>query len=304
MFPRIYRRMSGRDVLCMEFLDGLRPDAVAAQALPLADREKLIDLGAQSIIRMLYRDGFFHADLHPGNLIVLPGPKVGFIDLGMVGRFDGELKRSLLYYYYSLVTGDAEGAARYLSAIAAAGPSSDPAGFRREVIEISGRWKHAANFEDFSLARLILESVQRGAQYRMYFPVELVLMVKALITFEGVGQILLPGFDIAEVSERHIRSIFLAQFSPFRFLSEGLRNAPEMLEAVVKMPLLVTDGLRVLDRQAHRATENPFSGLRGTLIAGFCLVAAAILMSFRAPWPLWSALFVFAFFLAFGRHGR
>lgn len=304
VFPRIYRRMSGRDVLCMEYFDGLRPDAVAAQALPLADRETLIDLGAQSIIRMLYKDGFFHADLHPGNLIVLPGPKVGFIDLGMVGRFDADLKRSLLYYYYALVTGDAEAAARYLSTIAAAGPSSDPAGFRREVVEISGRWKHAANFEDFSLARLILESVQRGAQYRMYFPVELVLMVKALITFEGVGQILLPGFDIAEVSERHIRAIFLAQFSPFRFLSEGLRNAPEMLEAVVKMPLLVTDGLRVLDRQAHHTPENPFSGIRGTLIAGFCLVAGAILMSFRAPWPLWSVLFVLAFFLAFGRRGR
>ena len=304
VFPRIYRRMSGRDVLCMEFLDGMRPDAVAAQALPLADREKLIDLGAQSIIRMLYKDGVFHADLHPGNLLILPGPKVGFIDLGMVGRLDGDLRRTLLYYYYSLVTGDAEGAARYLSTVAAAGPSSDPAGFRREVVEISGRWRHASNFADFSLARLILESVQRGARYRMYFPVELVLMVKALITFEGVGQILVPGFDIAEVSERHIRAIFLAQFSPFRFLSEGLRNAPEMLEAVVKMPLLVTDGLRVLDRQAHRVRENPFSGIRATLIAGFCLVAAAILMAYRSPWPLWSALFVIAFFLAFRRNAR
>lgn len=304
VFPKIYRRLSGRDVLCMEFLDGLRPDAVAAQALPLAEREKLIDLGALSIIRMLYKDGVFHADLHPGNLLILPGPKVGFIDLGMVGRLDAELKRSLLYYYYCLVTGDAEGAARYLGSVAAAGPRSDPVGFRREVVEISGRWRHAANFEDFSLARLILESVQRGAHYRMYFPVELVLMVKALITFEGVGQILLPGFDIAEVSERHIRSIFLAQFSPFRFISEGLRNAPEMLEAMVKMPLLVTDSLRVLDRQAHRPTENPFTGIRGTLIAGFCLVAGAILMSFQAPWPLWTTMFVIAFFLALGRGGR
>ena len=69
-------------------------------------RAHLVDLGAEAIIRMLYRDGFFHADLHPGNLIILPGPKVGFIDLGMVGRFDEELQRTLLYYYYSLVMGD------------------------------------------------------------------------------------------------------------------------------------------------------------------------------------------------------
>ena len=54
------------------------------------------DLGAASIIRMIYRDGFFQADLHPGNLLILPGTKVGFIDLGMVGRLDDELRRGLM----------------------------------------------------------------------------------------------------------------------------------------------------------------------------------------------------------------
>ena len=63
--------------------------------------------GAAAIIQMLYGDGFFHADLHPGNLLVLPGPKDGFIDLGMVGRFDDDLRRTLLYYFYCLVMGDA-----------------------------------------------------------------------------------------------------------------------------------------------------------------------------------------------------
>ena len=88
---------------------------------------------------MLYRDGFFHADLHPGNLIVLPGPKAGFIDLGMVGRFDEELKRTMLYYYYCMVTGDAENAARYLGALAETGAKSNPKGFQREVEETRRR---------------------------------------------------------------------------------------------------------------------------------------------------------------------
>ena len=69
----------------MEFLDGFKPSDPEAQQLTEADRDRLVDLGAAAIIRMLYRDGFFHADLHPGNLIVLPGPACGFIDLGMVG---------------------------------------------------------------------------------------------------------------------------------------------------------------------------------------------------------------------------
>jgi ubiquinone biosynthesis protein len=301
VFPEIHRRYSGRDVLCMEYLDGLRPDTLEARALPLEERERLVALGAESIIRMLYQDGVFHADLHPGNLLILPETRVGFIDLGMVGRLDGELRRTLLFYYYSLVSGDAESASRYLSAVAIPGRRGDPAGFHREVAEISSRWRHAATFEGFSLARLILESVQRGGHYRMYFPVELVLMVKALITFEGVGHVLLPGFDIAEVSRQHIRRIFLHQFSPFRVIGEGVKSAPDLLDAAVKIPLLVTEGLRVLDRSVNRPAQNPFAGLRGTLVAGFSLVAAAILTAFGAPWPTWTVLYLVAVVLAFRR---
>lgn len=298
VFPAIYRGQSGRSVLTMEFFDGMNPDSPKAQELPEEQRRHLTELGAQSIIRMLYRDGFFHADLHPGNLIILPGPRIGFIDLGMVGRLDEELRRTLLYYYFALVMGDAENSARYLAAIATPGPGANPNGFRREAAEIANRWKRASSFEEYSLGQLILDSVSRGAQYGMYFPVEMVLMVKALVTFEGVGHVLLPGFDVAEVSKKHIRTLFIHQFSPLRLLAEGMRGAPDLVDAMAKMPLLVTDGLRVLEKVARQPAENPLKGLRGTLIAGSCLVAAAISMGFGAPWPVWTALFVIAFFLA------
>jgi ubiquinone biosynthesis protein len=135
----------------------------------------------------------------------------------------------------------------------------------------------------------------------MYFPVEMVLMVKALVTFEGVGQVLKPGFDVAEVSQRHINTLFLNQFSPLRLVREGLRGAPEIVDALIKAPLLVTEGLRLLEQTTRRPQENPFAGLRGTLLAGFCLVAAAILAAFKGPWPVWSALFAIALLLTLRR---
>jgi ubiquinone biosynthesis protein len=303
VFPHIHRGLSAQSVLTMEFLDGLRPDDPRARSLPLAQREQLVELGSSAIIRMLYGDGFFHADLHPGNLLVLPGPKAGFIDLGMVGRLDPELRRTLLYYYYALVTGDAENAARYLTAVAVPGRGGDATGFRRAVAEISGRWKRASDFDSFSLARLILESVAQGGRFRMYFPVELVLMVKALVTFEGVGHLMLPGFDVAEVSRAHIRRIFIRQFSPARLLQEELRSAPDLVDALMKIPLLVTEGVRVLERNTKRSGENPLAGVRGTLLAGFALVAGAILLAFEAPWPLWSTLFVVSVILGTRRGG-
>ena len=291
VFPRIYRQYSASRVLCMEFLEGFKPGSPETQSLTDEERDLLVDLGAASIIRMLFRDGFFHADLHPGNLIILPGPRLGFIDLGMVGRFDSDLRRTFLYYYYTLVMGDAEGAARYLMAIAQPGPGADPNGFRREVTEILLRWNRSSSFRDFSLAQLILHSVNLGAQHRLYFPVEMVLMVKALVTFEGVGQILKPGLDVAALSQAHAGAIFRDQFSPQYLFKQVLRAGPDVLEAIAKAPSLITAGLRLLEQTARRSTENPLHGLRGTLFGGFCMVAGAILAGAHGPWPVWAVLF-------------
>jgi ubiquinone biosynthesis protein len=292
VFPKIYRQYSGMNVLTMEFLSGFKPSAPEARLLPPEAKDRLVDLGAASIIRMLFQDGFFHADLHPGNLLILPGPKVGFIDLGMVGRFTEELRRTLMYYYYTLVMGDSEGASRYLAAVARAGPGSDPVGFRREVVEIAMRWRQNASFEGFSLAQLIMQSVNLGGHYRMYFPVEMVLMVKALVTFEGVGQILQPGLDVATVSQRHVQKIFLHQFSPLSLARQTMRGAPEVIEALAKAPMLITEGLRLLEQTTRRPPENPLAGVRGTLFGGFCIVAGAILAGAGGPWPIYTALFV------------
>ena len=138
---------SGERVLCMEFFDGCKPSDPEAKELTEEDRTQILDWGAAAIIRMLYKDGFFHADLHPGNLIILPGPRCGFIDLGMVGRFDEQLRRTLLYYYYCLIMGDADNAARYLASLAEVGPRGDPRGFRR--VRHVRRWRSAGgSFSD------------------------------------------------------------------------------------------------------------------------------------------------------------
>ncbi len=301
VFPKIYRELSGRDVLTMEFLHGIKPSAPEAKDLPEADRDKLVDLGASSIIRMLYKDGFFHADLHPGNLLVLPGARLGFIDLGMVGRFNEELKRTLMWYYFCLVTGDSENAARYLSMVAQPGRHGNVVGFRREVEESSRRWARTANFKEYPLARLILQSVTQGARFDMYFPVETVLMVKALITFEGVGQMLRPGFDVKAVTQRHINEIFLSQFSPLRLARESFRNSPEVMEAITKAPMLITEGLRLIENASQKPVANPLGGLHTTLLAGSCMIASAILIAFGKPWYAWTPLVLASIVLALWR---
>lgn len=303
-FPAIYREYSSRLVLTQERFRGLRPDSEAAHALPLAAREELVDLGALSIIRMLYQDGFFHADLHPGNMFLLDTepdpetgevhPEIGFIDLGMVGYFDGDLRRTLLYYYFSLVTGDAENAARYLAAVSEAGKNADPRGFQRAVAELCRRFYRAQRYGEVNVGQLILESVGLAGQYRMYFPVEMVLMTKALVTFEGVGQTLLPGFDVAEVSRKHVNSLFRSQFNPVALLKESFRGAPELVDLIVKSPTLMAEGIRFVETRMRAPATSPLAGLRTALLSGASLVSGVIAVTTGGPWFLWGPLLALA----------
>jgi ubiquinone biosynthesis protein len=303
VFPRIYREYSNENLLCMEYLDGIKPTDEKVEELRQEDRLRLVDLGAEAIISMLYRDGFFHADLHPANLVILPGPKCGFIDLGMVGRFDSDLKHTLLYYFYSLIAGETENAANYLSLIADTGPKSDPVAFRRDVEEVCRHWSHRSRFSQFSLAELIMQSVGKGAKHRMYFPVEMVLMVKAIVTFEAVGRLLLPDFDVTQLSRKHMNRILLERFGPLRLAQESLTALPELVDTLAKTPRLVTEGLRLMEQATRRPAENPFAGMRATLLGGFCLVAGAILAGSGGPWPLWVALLIAGILLPI-RRGR
>lgn len=305
-FPRIYRALSSREVLTMEFMAGVKPGSDAAAALTPDERARVIDLGAASIIRMLYRDGFFHADLHAGNLMILrtgKRVKVGFIDLGMVGRFEERTRRQMLYYFHALVSGDVDGATRYLADMATVGKGGDPQGFRRAVTDLSRRFVTSAARGDISIAQLILESVGLGGRYRVFFPVEMTLMVKALVTFEGVGRTLDPELDVAAVSQKHVSKIFQQQFDPRLLLRQILRGSPELVDMAVRLPQLLSAGFKFADEHLNnRAPANPLQGIKGSILAAACIVGGVLsVIQHASPW-FSGAMFLLAVALAaFGR---
>jgi ubiquinone biosynthesis protein len=304
VFPKIHRRLSSRDVLTMEFMDGFKPGSPATATLTAEQRDRVIDLGAGSILRMLYRDGFFHADLHAGNLVILPGPRVrlGFIDLGMVGRFEDRTRRQMLYYFHALVGGDVEGATRYLGEMATVTRGGDIGGFRRAVADLSRRFVMQSASGDFSIAELILSSVGLGVRYRVFFPVEMTLMVKALVTFEGVGRMLDPEMDVAGISRKHVARIFKQQFNPRTIARQVLRGSPEMVDMAVRLPQLLSSGFKFAEEALNDRSPSPLAGLRSSVLAAACIVGGVIGVVQHAPGALWGGLFVLAVLLSlFGK---
>ena len=297
-FPAIYREFSNRDTLSMEYIEGMEADSNELKKLDLIRRYKLIDLGIKTIIRMIFRDGFFHADLHPANMIAMEGGKIGFIDLGMVGQFDSELRNRLFYYFYSLAEGDSASAARYLTALSYAGIRSDPNGFRRAVEDLNRRWLRHPNFQDFSLGQLVLESVKLAGRYRIEYPGEIILMVKALVTVEGVGNQLVPGINVVAVSKKHIRNLLLEEFNLIKTFKASILLVPEILDTLKQSPLYINDLKRILEFQVGTDKGNPFTVILGTAFGGICLLTGAILAAFGLPWWMWGFFFFMGFSIA------
>lgn len=297
-FPKIYRGYSNREVLTMEYFPGKEIDAPEVMNLSPIKKIRLIDIGIKAIIQMIFKDGFFHADLHPANVIVLDGGKIGFIDLGMVGEFDSILKRRMFYYFYALVEGDAGSAARYLTAISHAGRGGDPDGFRRAVEDLNRRYLRHPSFEQFSLGQLVLESVKLAASYRIQYPGEIILMIKALVTVEGVGHQQLPDINVVSVSKKHIRNLLMEEFSPIKIARDSILVIPEILDTIKQSPLYISEMKQLLEEQVEAEKPGILVDIMGTAFGSVCLLTGAILAAFGLPWWLWGWFFIAGFSIA------
>jgi ubiquinone biosynthesis protein len=298
-FPLIYRAYSNDDVMCMEFFRGYKPDARLFDTLTKRQVDKATDLGIGATIEMIFRDGFFHADLHPGNLIVFDDGSIGFIDLGMVGRFDSEMQRRMLYYLYFLVSGDAPNAARYLVSMTIAGPKSDPDGFRRAVEDLNRRWLRSPNFDQFSLGQLILESVTTAARYNIQYPGEIILMVKSLITLEGMGNVLAPGIDLADAARGHVQKLLYGQLDIRRLVRDGLVVFPEVIEFLYRGPFVLNETIRYAEQYMKSQRDNPVGILKPIIFGSFVVLSGAIVAAFGGgPDWLWILLLVAGFAIA------
>ncbi len=245
IFPEIYWDYTSRRVLTMEFIEGIKPDDREKLKKNGINGARLAARGAQAVLKMLYIDGFFHGDPHPGNMFVVDKTKFCFIDLGMIGSFSPEVRNNMFLYYYFTVIREFDHATSYLVRLTEPGRKADVPGFRAELAEQIKRWTSAAAFKEYSLGRLIFDTMNIGAKHRLYFHGDLVLSSKCIITIEAVGAILDPKMDLSKVSRPMMEKIFAEQMSLARYGKSILRALPDYLEYAEKIPdqILKTIGM-------------------------------------------------------------
>jgi len=258
-FPTPYRDASGKRALVMErFVGQHLDDFVAAGGPGTGPRIARRALGV--VAKMVFEDGFFHADPHPGNIIMMgtaDEPVLGLIDLGLVGRLTEETRDHAISLMLAAVTGDAGGLADALLAMGRPRGRVDLPRFRAEVDELSEKYL-GRPLAEVELSALIRDLVQGAIKYDIEMPSEMLMVGKALMTVEGIGKQLDPSLDVWTELRPYFTRLVMDRFGPRRLGRDLLRTARQLTSGAADLPGQVHDILD--DLRAGRlsvATRDP-----------------------------------------------
>ncbi len=246
-FPRVYRQASGKRVLTLEFLPGRKIYAAIQGGV---SGETLAKNALAVIAQMVFEDGFFHADPHPGNVLILPPddtPILGFLDLGLVGRLTPEMRDKLIDLMVAAVRGETEALADALLGIGKPRGKVDLPAYRAEVARLSERYLGRA-IQDIEISGLIRDLVQGAIKFDIEMPSEMLMVGKALMTVEGVGKEIYPQLDVWTELRPYFLRLLWKRYHPERVAREAMRLLGQLGTAASQLPRQVNAILEDLHR--------------------------------------------------------
>lgn len=262
--PEAYDEYCTAQVLVMEYMEGIKLKDL--EALRPEDAKHLARQGLNTAIKQILEDGFFHADPHPGNLLVVDGKRLCLLDWGMVGRLSERDRYELMDLIKSVVQKDSEGLVDALLLLTKGEYGVDRRGLERDLLEILDTY-FAVPIKDMNLGHLLLDitTVLRG--YRLRLPPDLVIMVKALITAEGTARQIYPELNVISEAEGSIERLAKTRFLPSRLWHNLHGSIRHFLVLQRQFPLRVYQIMDKLDRGdlAIRFEHENLEGLRKTL---------------------------------------
>ncbi len=291
-FPRPYPELTGGRVLTMGMLDGFRvTDSINLDKLNI-DRQELAKRGATAFIEMIFRDGFYQADPHPGNFIVLPSGKIGIIDFGMVGRIDEQCRTQIEEILVAASDQDAERLTDNVLHITGTPNHLDRKLLSDDLSELFQEYG-AQPVDEFDLGGLLNQVMRLLHHHNLILPSKLSMLIKCMILLEGTGRLLSPTFSLAGllapwrskfVNQRFSFQARLKKFNQMYFDWERLAQS---------IPRVIFDAMDRLEdgqfavRLEHQNLKSAVDRLVGGLFISSLLVSSAMLIGHDVPPSAW-----------------
>lgn len=235
-FPKVFLEQSTRRVLCIERIKGKLLSRTDVTTLDADTRRNIVANGSEAVFRMCLKHGFFHADPHPGNLFILEGGAICFIDCGMTGHVESRTSEALADLIKSVIDGNLDRAIRSTLALAGADPvlEADRA-FRLDAWEFIARFQ-VDDLSEMDLGNMLGDFFELLRRWKIQCPADLVFLIKAITTIQGVGVQVDPTFDLISQVQPHIERLIKQRYSIRAAKRRLLRSAGSYVQLVEDIP--------------------------------------------------------------------
>ena len=315
VIPRVYWEHTTSRVLTLERMGGMNVGEAAALDEAGVDRDLVARRGADIVLKMIFEDRFFHADLHPGNLFIQADGTIALIDFGMVGVIGEQLRGHLSRLFIAMVRGDAELLTSALIEVSVTGATVDRLTLRDDLRPFVSRYR-LRSVRQTPFARMMAELFTILRSNRVRLPREMILLFKALLLIESLATRLDPDFRLGEALEPYAERLAWERLRVSVIAKRLARSSIDVGELALELPGIVrrlVDAADTTGIQVHlRAAElEPLVGraerIGNRLVAG--MVGAALisgiggLVASERRWRSWEGTMVGAGLGAIGALG-
>lgn len=288
--PQCYPALSTSRILTMEWLDGAKLSDPAARKIPGNDIRQVTQYGADAYLQMIFHDGFYHADPHPGNLVVLPENSIGLLDFGMVGRLDEQLREDIEDMLSAIVNQDSQQLTSLVMRLGATPSGLDEPALS---VDLSEFVVHYANqpIESFDLAGALTEMIEIVQRYRIALPSTLAMLIKVLVMLEGTVRMMEPSFSLMELIQPYQKKMLRQRLSPARQMRKMRRIYSEVELLAEVLPRRLRDILQQVESGKfdvhldHRGLEPSVNRLVLGMMTSALFLGSSLLIS-QTVWPL------------------
>ena len=284
-FPVVHWKQSARRVLTMDFIDGITIDNKEELKKIAVDPAKLTATLGRAYIKMIFVDGFFHADPHQGNIFVMHDKRICFLDFGAIGYLDEHMRDKVTMFYMSLIRQEAGHAARLLM---------EMSGATEKTVDLHNLEWDLRDFMDFTILARQKVHLSRGMNQRIatismkhgvMLPSSFVLMERALAEIEGVCRTLDPAFDIARLAQENLKMMLRARYRPKLDPLRAVETARNYRELVRELPGRLDRLLKKLETDDFtvKVDSSLFDDIKASvrkmgMIVAMTVMAAALML--------------------------
>ncbi len=286
--PRAFPELCTARVLTMERLDGIKFSALAEANLTEEDLAQVARHGAQLYLDMIFRDGVYHADPHPGNVLLLPNQIIGLLDFGMVGRVEESLREEIEDILLAVAQGDASQFVTLVVRMSQVPTQLDERALRSDAADFIAQYA-GQEIAQLDLSQTLTDMNDLLFRYQIVLPAPIALLTKVLITLEGTSRLLSADFSLMELLQPYQHQAARRRRSP----THRLRKIHRLYLDMEYLAGIMPRRLGVILDQIQSGTFNVHLEHRGLgpsvnrlvlgMLASALFIGSSLLLSRQVP---------------------